>query len=128
MTSAPALPAAMGPCSRLVIYCHDMAAMVAFYSTHFGYQAFTQDGDRIIELSRADGGVILMLHPAGKGQKAGQSLIKLVFDTKDVEGSRNALIEAGVDVGPIHQADNYQFANLKDPAKNSVSISSRAFT
>lgn len=109
------------------MYCHDIDTMVAFYSTHFGYQAFDRDGDRIIELRRADGGLILMLHPAGKGQKAGQSLIKLVFDVEDVESTRNALIADGVDVGPIHQADNYQFANLKDPAKNSVSISSRAF-
>jgi predicted enzyme related to lactoylglutathione lyase len=127
MTPAPSSPADIGPCSRLVIYCHDMAAMAAFYGTHFGYQAFTRDDDRIIELCRLDGGLILMLHPAGKGQKAGQSLIKLVFDVEDVESTRNALIKAGVDVGPIHQADNYQFANLKDPAKNSVSISSRAF-
>lgn len=27
----------------------------------------------------------------------------------------------------IHQANGYQFANAKDPDKNSVSISSRAF-
>ncbi|NIY76996.1 VOC family protein [Thalassospira sp. HF15] len=118
--------ATTGLCSRIVLYCHDIDAMVAFYSKHFGYQAFVIDGDRIVELRRPDGGLILMLHPAGKGQKAGQSLIKLVFDVEDVESARNALIEAGIDVGPIHQADNYQFANLKDPAKNSVSISSRA--
>ncbi|WP_044829366.1 VOC family protein [Thalassospira sp. HJ] len=127
MAPASQSPNPTGPCSRLVMYCHDIDAMVAFYSTHFGYQAFTRDGDRIVELRRADGGLILMLHPAGKGQKAGQSLIKLVFDVEDVESTRNTLIKAGVDVGPIHQADNYQFANLKDPAKNSVSISSRAF-
>ncbi|BDW95336.1 hypothetical protein MACH10_10210 [Thalassospira tepidiphila] len=87
---------------------------------------YPSDDDRIIELRRADGGLILMPHPAGKGQKAGQSLIKLVFEVEDVESTRNALIKSGVDVGPIDQADNYQFANLKDPAKNSVSISSRA--
>ena len=101
--------------------------MVAFYSNHFGYQAFVIDGDRIVELRRPDGGLILMLHPAGKGQKAGQALIKLAFDVKDVGDVRNTLIEAGIDVGPVHQADNYQFANLKDPAKNPVSISSRTF-
>ena len=30
-------------------------------------------------------------------------------------------------LGAIHQANGYQFANAKDPDKNSVSISSRAF-
>ncbi|MDG4718028.1 MULTISPECIES: VOC family protein [Thalassospira] len=117
-----------GPCNRLVIYCKKIDAMVAFYCDHFGYQQFTDENDRIIELRPRAGGVILMLHPAGKGQKEGQSLIKLVFDVADVTAVRASLIKAGLDVGPIHDAGTYQFANLKDPAKNSVSISSRAFS
>lgn len=116
-----------GPCNRLVIYCKKIDAMVTFYCDHFGYQPLNDKNDRIIELRRKDGGVILMLHPAGKGQKEGQSLIKLVFDVADVTAVRTSLIEAGIDVGPIHDAGRYQFANLKDPAKNSVSISSRAY-
>lgn len=101
--------------------------MVQFYGDHFGYLPSTKDGDRIVELVRPDGGVILMLHPAGKGQRNGQSLIKLVFDVRDVEQSRQTLLAQGVKVGPVHQADGYAFANMKDPGGNSVSISSRAF-
>ena len=116
-----------GPCNRIVIYCRDVEAMVSFYSTYFGFQVVARPDDRITELRRADGGLILMLHPASKGQKEGQALIKLVFDVRDVVAFRAHLLAAGLTVGPVHEADNYQFANLKDPAKNSVSISSRAF-
>ncbi|WP_430472666.1 VOC family protein [Thalassospira lucentensis] len=116
-----------GPCNRIIIYSKKIDAMVQFYSDHFDYQVFTKPDDRIVELRRNDGGMILMLHPAGKGQKEGQSLIKLVFDVSNVEAFRQKLIDGGLDIGPIHQADQYQFANFKDPSGNSVSISSRAY-
>ena len=61
-----------GPCNRIVIYCRDVEAMVSFYSTYFGFQVVARPDDRITELRRADGGLILMLHPASKGQKEGQ--------------------------------------------------------
>lgn len=125
--NAPGNRPSTRPCNRLVIYCKNVTAMVTFYCDHFGYQACHDENDRITELRPEAGGVILMLHPAGKAQKEGQSLIKLVFDVADVTAVRASLIEAGIDVGPIHDAGSYQFANLKDPAKNSVSISSRAF-
>ncbi len=114
-------------CNRIVIYTKKIDEMVHFYCDLFVYQAIRLEGDRIIELRPALDGLILMLHPAGKGQKEGQSLIKLVFDVKNVEAFRKQLVTRGVDVGPIHQADGYQFANMKDPSGNPVSISSRAF-
>lgn len=117
----------VGPCNRLIIYSKKIDAMVQFYSDHFGYQVFTKPDYRIVELRRNDGGIILMLHPASKGQKESQSLIKLVFDVQNVEAFHQKLIDQGVDIGPIHQADHYQFANFKDPSGNSVSISSRAY-
>ena len=120
-----------GPCHRIVIYCKKIDAMAQFYANHFGYQIQRLDGDRIVELRpktfAEQGGLILMLHPAGKGQREGQSLIKLVFDVEDVEAVRRKLIADGSKVGPVHPAGSYAFANLKDPSGNSVSISSRAF-
>ena len=68
-----------------------------------------------------------MIHPAGKAQKRGQSLVKLVFDVEDLEAFCTQSGSNGLDLGPIHQADGYQFANAKDPSGNSISISSRAF-
>ncbi|WP_417813453.1 VOC family protein [Thalassospira alkalitolerans] len=115
------------PCNRVVIYSKKPAEIARFYGELFGYRVITKDGDRIMELQPPNNGLILMLHPAGKGQKQGQSLIKLVFDVKDVDLFRQKLIEQGHAIGPVHQADGYQFANFRDPSGNPVSISSRAF-
>lgn len=114
-------------CTRIILYCKKTEEMIAFYGALFGYRPITRDGDRIVELSPADGGVILMLHPASKGQKEGQSRIKLVFDVRDVVAFRENLHQQGLDCGPVHQADGYHFANFRDPSGNPVSISSRAF-
>jgi hypothetical protein len=89
-------------------------------------EAITRDSDRIVELRARAGGLTLLLHPAGKGQRQGQSLVKLLFDVEDVEACCDELIRRGLQVGPILEAEGYQFANAKDPSKNAISISSRA--
>ena len=116
------------PLGRLVVYTHKIEDMAAFYSRHFGFEAVLHDGDRIVELRPRDGGVAILLHPASKGQKAGQSLVKLVFDVTDVEGFCAAARDAGLVFGPVHNAGGYSFANARDPSGNSVSVSSRAFS
>lgn len=113
--------------NRIIFYTAKMDEMIAFYGRHFGYSARQLDGDRIVELVPPQGGTILMLHPAAKGQKAGQSLVKLVFDVPDVPTALRTLQESGVATGPVHTADGYAFANFKDPSGNPVSLSSRAF-
>ncbi|MEM7428393.1 MAG: VOC family protein [Pseudomonadota bacterium] len=115
------------PLGRLIIYTRRMPEMAEFYSRHFGYQVAQLDGDRIVELRPQGPGAAIMLHPAGKRQKQGQSLVKLVFDVEDVEAFRRAAAELGLQFGPVHRADGYVFANAKDPSGNSVSVSSRAF-
>jgi len=112
---------------RLVLYVRDIAATVAFYEKHFAFKAIQHEGDRIVELVALDGGANLMVHPAGKAQKMGQSLVKLVFDVEDVAAFSAKCAGAGLEFGPLHQADGYVFANAKDPSGNSISISSRAF-
>lgn len=115
------------PLGRIVLYVRDVEAVVSFYETYFGYVARRDDGDRIIELVSTDSGANLMIHPAGKGQKMGQVLVKLVFDVRDVESFCAECGAKGLAFGPIHQADGYCFANAKDPAGNAISVSSRAF-
>lgn len=115
------------PLGRLVLYTHRLDALAEFYATHFGFERIDLDGDRIVEMRPPAGGVALLLHPAAKGHREGQSSVKLVFDVADVEAMRARLLARDVDVGPVHQADGYTFANLKDPTGNSVSLSSRAF-
>ncbi|MEZ5935225.1 MAG: VOC family protein [Alphaproteobacteria bacterium] len=112
---------------RVIIYTKKMQEMAEFYAKFFGYKAVVRDGDRIWELRPREGGLTLLLHPASRGQKEGQSLIKLLFDVEDVEACRSELTRRGLEVGPLHDADGYQFANAKDPSKNAISISNRAY-
>ncbi len=114
--------------TRLILYTKHLDRMVAFYTAHYGYfvHSHPDADDRMTELRPDGDGVILLLHPAGKAQKQGQVQVKLVFDVEDVDAARNSLIAAGVDVGPVHRADGYGFANMKDPSGNAVQISGRA--
>ena len=112
---------------RIILYTHRTEELVAFYAGHFGFTAHRRDGDRIVELIPAGGGAAILLHPASKGQKAGQSLVKLVFDVADVAAFCDSARAGGLDFGPIHQADGYTFANARDPAGNPVQVSARAF-
>jgi hypothetical protein len=66
-------------------------------------------------------------HAACTQQKLGQGGVKLVFDVQDVEAFKNACASQGLVFGSTHHGDGYTFANAKDPDKNSLSISSRAY-
>ncbi len=112
---------------RLVLYVKDMDRMIEFYQRHFGYIAQTETGDRIVELVSPGGGTNLMLHQAAKGTKSGQANVKLVFDVRDVEGFVAQAKLNGLIFGPQHKGNGYVFANGKDPAGNSISVSSRAY-
>ncbi|MFC6573506.1 VOC family protein [Pseudomonas brassicacearum] len=99
----------------------------AIYERHFSFTSERKTDDRVTELSPANGGAILMVHPAGKAVKTGQVTVKLVFDLQDVEGFKAKCLAQGLKFGATHRADGYSFANAKDPDGNSISISSRAF-
>ncbi len=112
---------------RLIIYTRKIDEMIAFYCAHFGYSVLRQQGDRIVELRPNGAGAPILLHPAAKGQKQGQSLVKLVFDVPDVARFCDEARARGLDFGAIHSADGYSFANARDPSGNPVQVSSRAF-
>ncbi|MCA1440441.1 VOC family protein [Ensifer sp. IC4062] len=115
------------PLNRLVIYAKNVEETAQFYEKHFGFKATQSAGDRIVELIAQGGGANIMLHPAPKGQRNGQSTVKLVFDVEDVEAFCAQRAKTGLAFGPIHRADGYLFANAKDPCLNSIQVSSRAF-
>ncbi len=112
---------------RLVIYTSKIDQMADFYARHFGLSILRADDDRIVELRAQNSGMTLLLHPAAAKQKEGQVLVKLVFDVEDVSAFCEAAKADGLDFGKIHKADGYEFANAKDPSKNSIQVSSRAF-
>ncbi|EEE39133.1 glyoxalase family protein [Rhodobacteraceae bacterium KLH11] len=113
--------------TRIILYTKRIDEMVRFYETHFGYVARRAAGDRIVELVPPEDGLRLLLHPAAKSAREGQAAIKLVFDVADVRAFCERARENGLNFGTIHQASGYEFANAKDPSKNSISVSSRAF-
>ncbi len=115
------------PLGRIVLYVRDVEKTVDFYERHFAFQPVQYEGDRIIELIASDGGANLMIHLAGKAQKMGQVLVKLVFDVQDVVGFCARCAVEGLEFGPVHQADGYVYANAKDPSGNAISVSSRAY-
>jgi len=112
---------------RIVIYTKRLDEVADFYCKHFGFRELRLEGDRIVELVAPDIGANIMLHPMSDRRKEGQTLVKLVFDVEDVDAFCETSKERGLEFGPIHRADGYSFANTKDPAKNTVSVSSRAF-
>lgn len=112
---------------RIVIYTKRLEELSAFYCKHFGFEELRLEGDRIVELVSQGTGANILLHGVSSGRKEGQTLVKLVFDVEDVDGFCRRSKERGLQFGSIHRADGYSFANAKDPAKNSISISSRAF-
>jgi predicted enzyme related to lactoylglutathione lyase len=115
------------PLNRLVIYAANVEDTARFYEKHFDFKATGLPGDRIVELVAQDGGANIMLHQAAKGQRSGQSIVKLVFDVEDVEAFCMRCAENGLEFGAVHKADGYVFANAKDPCQNPISVSSRAF-
>ena len=114
------------PLTAIMIYAKDIDKTTDFYQRFFGLASSGKVED-LIELSSADGGPIILIHQAAKGVKLRQVAVKLVFAVEDVEAFNAKSAELGLVFGSTHQANGYTFANTKDPDKNSVSISSRAY-
>src|SRR5260370_12859888 len=77
-----------------------------------------------LELRNGAGSCNIALHQAASTQKSGAA-IKIVFGVADVRKFKKEREEDGLKFGPIHEAEDFEFANAKDPAGNSVQISSR---
>lgn len=115
------------PLGTVIIYARDMKKTAAFYSEHFGFETTGDVVEGLIELRPKNGGSGILIHQAAKSLKLGQVGVKLSFHVADVEAFAADAAQRGLVFGAVHEANGYQFANAKDPDKNSVSISSRAF-
>jgi len=104
-----------------------MHKTAAFYSKHFGFKTTGEILDGLIELLAPNGGAGILIHQAAKSVKLGQVGVKLSFHVPDVAAFVAESAKSGLIFGTVHQANGYSFANTKDPDKNSVSVSSRAF-
>ena len=110
--------------ARVILYVKDLPKVAAFYQSHFDMRALPSAKEDWLELSPVSGGCTIALHQASVAQKSGAAM-KLVFAVADVRGFKRKKEEAGLKFGVIHQADGFEFANAKDPAGNSIQISSR---
>lgn len=111
----------------VIIYARDVHKSAEFYAKHFGFETTGDVLEGLIELTAPDGGVHILVHQAAKSVKLGQVGVKLCFHVRDVGLFKAEAARRGLVFGATHQANGYSFANAKDPDKNSISISSRAF-
>jgi predicted enzyme related to lactoylglutathione lyase len=115
------------PLGTIIIYARDMEKTAAFYCKYFGFKSTGKVIEGLIELYPMSGGAGILIHQAAKSVKLGQVGVKLSFHVPNVEAFAAAAAKNGLKFGAVHEANGYQFANAKDPDKNSVSISSRSF-
>ena len=120
------MPRASVPVARVVLYVKDVEGVAAFYERHFGLRRLAGETPGWIELSSGEGCTIAV-HQASRTAKSGAAM-KLVFAVREVAKFKAASARRGLKFGPIHQVEGFELANAKDPAGNSISISSRGFT
>ena len=111
----------------ILIYARDMQRTAEFYQRFFGFSSTGKAIEGLIELQSPSGGANILVHQAAKSVKLGQVGVKLVFSVPDVDAFKQKCASLGLEFGATHRANGYSFANAKDPDKNSVSISSRAY-
>ncbi len=113
--------------NTILLYAKNMQATAEFYQKHFGFISTGEVVEGLIELKSQHGGANILIHQAAKSVKLGQVGVKLMFDVEDIERFKQESAAHGLEFGSTHQANGYSFANAKDPDKNPVMISSRAY-
>ncbi len=112
------------PITRVILYVKDIPKVARFYQRHFGMQPLPSQTKGWLEMASHPGGCNIALHQASSGQKSGAA-IKIVFGVADVRKFKSEREEDGLKFGPIHESEDFEFANAKDPAGNSIQVSSR---
>jgi predicted enzyme related to lactoylglutathione lyase len=114
------------PIARIILYVRDIQKVATFYQKHFGLKPLPGAEDGWLEIGSPNGTCTIALHQAAASQKCG-SEIKLVFGVKDVRRFKAEREAAGLKFGVVHKAGHHEFSNAKDPAGNSIQVSSRGF-
>jgi predicted enzyme related to lactoylglutathione lyase len=112
------------PIARVILYVRDIEKVAAFYQKHFGLKPLPGAEDGWIEIGSPNGTCAIALHQAAASQKRG-SEIKIVFGVKDVRKFRAEREAAGLKLGVVHTSVDHEFCNARDPAGNSIQVSSR---
>ncbi len=109
---------------RIILYVQEIPKVARFYERYFAMRSLPSDNKAWLELASEGGGCVLALHQASRAQKSGAA-VKIVFGVPDVHAFVLACEKDGLEFGPVHEAGELHFANVKDPAGNSVQISDR---
>jgi catechol 2,3-dioxygenase-like lactoylglutathione lyase family enzyme len=109
---------------RIILYVKDLPKVAIFYQKHFGMKPLPSDDAGWLELKSPAGGCNIALHRAATTQKSGAAM-KVVFGVPNVRQFMKEREAEGLKFGPVHDTGTFLFANVKDPAGNSVQISSR---
>jgi predicted enzyme related to lactoylglutathione lyase len=113
---------------RVILYVRDIPRVATFYQRFFNMRPLPGATNGWVELASPKGACTIALHQAAVSQKSGAAM-KLVFGIADVRAFRTAKAKQGLKCGIIHEVDHerdgFEFFNAKDPAGNSISISSR---
>jgi predicted enzyme related to lactoylglutathione lyase len=112
------------PIARIILYVRDIEKVAAFYQKHFGLKPLPGAEDGWLEIGSPNGSCSIALHQAATSQKRA-SEIKIVFGVKDVRKFRADRAAAGLKLGVVHKSGDHEFANARDPAGNSIQVSSR---
>ena len=112
--------------SRVILYVKDVARVAAFYQQHLGMKPLPGSEEGWVELSSGKRGCNIALHKAASSQKSGAAM-KIVFGVSNIRKFIAEREADGLRFGPIHSPGEVEFANAKDPAGNSIQISSRGF-
>lgn len=115
------------PITRIVLYVKDLPKVADFYQRHFGMKPLPSEERGWLELESGPGGCTIALHQAESSQKSG-SAMKVVFGVSNVRQFIQEREADGLKFGPVHTPGSFEFANAKDPAGNSISISSRGLS
>lgn len=109
---------------RIILYVQEIPKVARFYERYFGFKPLPSENKAWQELASDAGGCVIALHQASRAQKSGAAM-KIVFGVKDVRAFVAESGRDGLKFGPIHEVGELLFANVKDPAGNSVQISNR---
>ena len=112
------------PIAQIILYVRDIEKVAAFYQQHFGLKRLPGAEDGWLEIGSPDGTCAIALHQAAASQKRA-SEIKIVFGVEDVRKFKAEREAAGLKFGVVHTSRSHEFCNARDPAGNSIQVSTR---
>jgi catechol 2,3-dioxygenase-like lactoylglutathione lyase family enzyme len=114
---------------RVILYVRDMNRMVRFYRDSLGLQLLTprglEDFGSAMWVEFDTGACPLALHGGGEG-RTGPTPPELVFRVSDAAVARQALVDAGLEMGPVRELETGNYlCSGRDPEGHPFSLESR---